>query len=64
MWMVCSGCQHRLHVVCRRVGERRARRPTKIAGVCGFSAAEIFMEGCGLSKKMSKKLHSDAQLDE
>ena len=32
-----------MHVVRRRVDERRARRPTKIAGVCGFSAVAIFM---------------------
>ena len=34
-----------------RVDERRARRPTKIAGVCGFSAVAIFMEGCRLFQK-------------
>ena len=44
----------RLHVVRRRVDERRARRPNKVAGVCGFSAAEIFMEGCRLSQKRPK----------
>ena len=44
--MVCNGFLHRLHVVRRRVDERRARRPTKIAGVCGFSAVAILMEGC------------------
>ena len=48
------GFLHRLHVctiVHRRVDERRARRPTKIAGVCGFSAVAIFMEGCRLFQK-------------
>ena len=46
MWMVCNGFPHRLHAVCRRVDERRVRRTNKFAGVCGFSAAEIFMEVC------------------
>ena len=52
--MVCNGFLHQLHVVCRRVDERRARRPTKIAGVCGFSAVAIFMEGCRLFQKRPK----------
>ena len=52
--MVCNGILHRLHVVRRRVDERRARRPTKIAGVCGFSAVAIFMEGCSFFKKRPK----------
>ena len=34
--------------------ERRARRPTKFAGVCGFSADAIFMEGCRLFQKRPK----------
>ena len=34
-----------MHVVRRRVDERRACRPTKFAGVCGFGADAIFMEG-------------------
>ena len=46
LWMVCNSILHRLHVVRRRVDERRARRPTKIASVCGFSTVAIFMEGC------------------
>ena len=54
LWMVCNGFLHRLHVVRRRVDERRACRPTKIAGVCGFSAVEIFMEGCRLFQKRQK----------
>ena len=45
--MVCNGFLHPLHVVRRRVDERRARRQTKIAGVCGFSVVAIFMEGRG-----------------
>ena len=50
--MVCNVFfLHRLHVVRRRVDKRRARRPTKIAGVCGFSVVAIFMEGCRLFKK-------------
>ena len=54
MWMVCNGFQHRLHVVCRRVDERRVRRPNKFAGVCGFSVDAIFMEGCRLFQKRPK----------
>ena len=48
----------------RRVGERRAHRPNKVAGICGFSADAIFMEGCRLFQKRQKKTNSDAPCDE